>query len=141
MQEILKRIAVWAAEIALEALLLGLLYAGLFGYDPQAFVWSWLTYAVAIITMMFVTGYLITTVVSRAVWKVRKLWPYSVVAAALFVIHFEVMNIGVRGAFDPRNRVYIWVAGTCIASAITFVGSIALRRWALERSTSVQPHR
>ena len=119
----------WVGEISLEALVIGLLLIGLLGYDRQAFGGGWLTYAAAIAYMFFATGYLITTVISRIAWRERRLWPYSVVATALFLIHFEVLNGGVGGAFDIRDRMRIRLVGACIAFACTLAGSLVLRKW------------
>jgi len=127
--QILKRLAVWVGEISLEASVIGLLLIGLLGYDRNAFGRGWLTYTAATAYMFFATGYLITTVISRVAWRGRSLWPYSVVATALFLIHFEVLNVGVEGAFDIRSRLRIRLVGACIAFAFTLAGSLVLRKW------------
>jgi hypothetical protein len=49
--------------------------------------------------LFFSTGYLITTAISRTLWSGRKLWLYPIIAMALFVIQFEVMNVGLGGCF------------------------------------------
>jgi hypothetical protein len=126
---ILKRLVVWLIEMALEALLLGLILIVSLGYDHDALGKGLLTYAATISFMFFSTGYLLTTAVSRAVWKLRKLWSYPALATVLFLIHFEIMNVGVGGAFAPMNRLRIIVAGVCIVFACTMFGSFALRLW------------
>src|SRR4051812_16721198 len=64
-----KRIVVWAVEMILQGLLVGLFLICLFGYDRYAFARGWLTYTVAIMLMFAMTGYLITTIVLRTVWR------------------------------------------------------------------------
>ena len=126
---ILKRLAVWLIEIAVEALLLGVILIALLGYDHGAFGKDIVTYAAAISLMFFGTGYFLTTAISRAAWKPRKLWSYPALATVLFLIHFEIMNAGVGGAFAPLDRLLIVVAGVCIVFACTMSGSFALRFW------------
>jgi hypothetical protein len=53
------------------------------------FIHDLLALSVAVAFMFFMTGYLLTTVIFRAVWNGRKLWSYSVISAALFLIHFR----------------------------------------------------
>ena len=125
----IKRIVVWLIETCLEVLLLGVVLTLLLGHDQHAFLKDVLIYSSGIGLLFFSTGYLLTTIVARAAWKAPKLWLYSAVATALFFIHFEIMNLGVRGAFEPPTRIRVRVAGACIVFACTFVGTLALRRW------------
>jgi hypothetical protein len=113
MMLILKQLTIWGAEIISQAVLIALLLIGLFGYDQHAFGRALLGYAGLILIMFFLTGYLTTTAIARAVWRVRAHWLYSVVASALFLIHFEVLSISVGGAYAPRDRVRIRMAGAC----------------------------
>jgi drug/metabolite transporter (DMT)-like permease len=138
---ILKRLSVWVTETVLQVLLFAVLLIALFGYDPHAFGKGLLTYAVSVFTMFFSTGYLFTTAISRAVWRGRKLWPYSAFAATLFLIHFEGFNILIGGAFEPRDRVRIRLAGSCIAFLSTFLGSLALRKCPPTNGKPVEPMR
>jgi hypothetical protein len=86
-----------------------------------------------------VTGYLLSTAVVRALWRGQTLWSYPAVAAVLFFIHFEIMNFGVGGAYEPKDRLRIRVAGALIVIACTFVGTLLLRRWRGASSNSVLP--
>jgi hypothetical protein len=122
-----KRLVVWLLEIAIEALSLGLVLAFLFGYDQHAFGKDLLTYTIAIIFMFFITGYLLTTAISRAFWNVQKLWSYPVLAVTPFLIHFEILNLGVGGAFAPPDRLRIVCAGVCVVFACALAGSLSLR--------------
>jgi hypothetical protein len=132
---ILKRLTIWAAEIISQAVLLGLLLIGFYGYDQHAFGKGLLRYAIAILFMFFMTGYLATTSISRTVWRGQKLWLYSVIATTLFLIHFEVLNVGVGGAFRPRDRVRIRIAGACIAFLSTLAGTAVLQMWTVLRKS------
>lgn len=127
---ILKRLTIWAAEMISQVLLLALLLIGLFGHDQHAFGKDLLFYAVAILLMFFSTGYLATTAITRAVWKWGDLWLYSAFAAALFAIHFEVMNIGLGRGYAPKDQLPIWMAGAGIAFLSTYTGTAVLQRWA-----------
>jgi len=133
MQKI-KPLTIWLFETSLEAILLGLILVVLFGYDKQYFAGGLFVYAAFIAMFFFLTGYLLTTVIFRAIWKNRSLWQYSAIATGLFLLHFEIMNIGIGGAFDPHDRYRILGAGLCIAFACTFVGTVVLNKWAPVRS-------
>jgi hypothetical protein len=126
---ILKRLAVWSIEISLQAILLGLLLIGLYGHDQYTFGRGLLIYADSTLVMFFTTGYLLTTAISRTFWKARKLLPYSVIAMTLFILHFELLNIGIGGAFAPPDRVRVIVVGSCAALLTTLAGTSVLRRW------------
>ncbi len=125
----MKRIAVWFIETASEVLLLGLVLTLLLGHDQHAFSKDVLIYSSGICLLFFSTGYLLTTGIVRSVWKGRRSWLYPAVAVVLFFAHFEIMNFGVRGAFEPSTRLRVRVAGACIVFICTLVGSLALRRW------------
>jgi hypothetical protein len=71
---IVKRLAVLGAEIISQAALLGLVLISLFGYDRHAFGRSLLVYAIWILVMLLTTGYVVTTAISRTIWKGSKLW-------------------------------------------------------------------
>lgn len=129
LRRLVKRLAIWAAEIILQAVLVGLLLIGLFGYEPHDFGRDLLGLTGLILIMFFMTGYLATTAISRAVWRGRKPWLYSIIASALFLIHFEVLNISVGGAYEPRDRVRIRMAGACIAFLSTLAGTTVLQKW------------
>lgn len=126
---ILKRLAVWFIETCLEVLLLGLVLTLLLGHDQHAFLKDVFIYSAGISLLFFSTGYLLTTVIVRAVWKGRRSWLYPAVATALYFIHFEIMNIGVRGAFAPADRFRIRIIGAFVVLACTSLGTFVLRRW------------
>ena len=135
LKRLLKRLTIWAAEIISQAVLVGLLLIGLFGYEQHAFGKDLLGFAGLILIMFFMTGYLATTAIARAVWWGRRPWLYSVIATALFLIHFEVLNISVGGAYEPRDRVRIRIAGACIAFLSTLAGTAVLQRWTVSRKS------
>lgn len=130
----MKRIAVWFLEMILEALLLGLVLTLLLGHDQNAFTKDLSIYTSGIILLFVTTGYFLSTIVVRALWKGQALWPYPAIATALFFIHFEIMNVGLRGAFEPGDRFRIRAAGACIVFVCTLAGTLVLRKWAPPRS-------
>ncbi len=131
---ILKRLCVWFFETVVEAVLLGIVIAVLLGYDQNAFIKDVLIYSTSVGLMFFTTGYLLSTVFVRASWRGLTLWSYPAIATVLFLIHFEIMNVGVGGAFEPKDRLHIRVVGVCIAFASTLAGTIVLRKWAPMRT-------
>jgi hypothetical protein len=126
---VLKRLAVWFVEVALQAFLVGLLLILHFGHDEYSFTRGLLIYVDSTLVMFFLTGYLFTTAISRAVWRAKDFWSYSVVATVLFIFHFELLNVGIGGAFEPRDRIRIIVVGASAALLTTLVGTSVLRRW------------
>jgi hypothetical protein len=126
----MKRIVVWSIETVSEILLLGIVLTVLLGHDPHAFLKDVSVYSSGVVLLFFTTGYLITTIVVRAVWKGQTLWIYPGIATGLFLIHFEIMNVSLGGAFAPADRLLIRSAGACIVIVCTLVGTIALRKWA-----------
>jgi hypothetical protein len=134
----LRRLAVWFVETSSEVLLLGLALTVLFGHDQHAFLKDLSIYSSGIVLLFFTTGYLLTTIVIRAIWRGRTLWSYPAIATVLFFVHFEIMNVVLGGAFAPPDRIRIRVAGACIAFACTLAGTLALRIWlqAGNKSTS-----
>lgn len=124
---VLRRLATWFVETSSEVLLLGLVLTVSLGYDQHAFLKDLSIYSSGVVLLFFTTGYLLSTIVVRAVWRGRTLWSYSAIATVLFFIHFEIMNVGLGGAFEPPDRIRIGVAGACIAFACTLAGTLALR--------------
>lgn len=136
---ILKRLAIWLMEVGLQAVLLGLLLIGLYGHDKFRFGRDLLVYTDSILVMFFLTGYLLTTAILRVLWKGRTFWLYPVIAMALFLFHFELLNLGIGGAFAPPDRTRVLLAGMCAAAITTLCGTLVLQRWRAERlPTGVQ---
>jgi hypothetical protein len=132
---ILKRLAVWFVETSSEVVLLGLVLTVLLGHDQNAFLKDLSIYSSGIILLFVTTGYLLSTIVVRSVWRGRTLWSYPAIATVHFFIHFEIMNAGLGGAFEPSPRARIRAAGACIVFACTFVGGWFLQRWVKIGST------
>jgi ABC-type Mn2+/Zn2+ transport system permease subunit len=135
---ILKRLVAWLIETFSEVVLLGVVLAVLLGHDKRAFFKDVSIYSSGIILMFVITGYLLSTIIVRAVWRGRTLWSYPAIATVLFFIHFEIMNAGLGGAFEPSDRLRIRLAGACIVFACTLTGTFVLRRWTAEKRTARQ---
>ena len=133
---ITKRLAVWFLETWSEALMLGLVLTVFLGHDQHAFFKDLLIYSSGIIMLFFTTGYLLSTIAFRAVWRGQALWSYPAIATVLFFIHFEIMNVAMGGAFEPTHSVRIRAAGEFIVFGCTLTGTFALRKWAPARSKS-----
>ena len=129
----LKRLCVWFVETVTEALLLGIVLAVLLRHDQNALIKDVLIYASGVGLLFFTSGYLLSTVLVRALWRGLTLWSYPAIATVLFLIHFEIMNVGVGGAFEPKDRLPIRVVGACIAFASTLAGTFVVRKWAPRR--------
>lgn len=125
----IKRLTIWISETVLEVILLGVVLAVVLGQDQNAFVKDVFLYGSGILLLFFTTGYLLTTVIVRGYWKGKSLWLYSYIAVALFFLHFEIMNVGMGGAFEPADRLRIRIAGAFVVLVCTSLGTLALRRW------------
>jgi hypothetical protein len=123
-----KRIVVWFIETLCEIFLLGIVLTVLLGHDPRSFLRDLSVYSSGIVLLFFTTGYLLTTIVVRAVSKGQALWIYPTIATGLFFIHFEIMNVSLGGAFAPPDRLRILATGACIVLACTLAGTWVLRR-------------
>jgi hypothetical protein len=126
----IKRLLVWLIEMVSEILLLGILLTVLLGHDPGSFLKDLSIYSSGTALLFFSTGYFLTTLVVRGVLKRQALWIYPAIATGLFLIHFEIMNVSLGGAFAPPDRLRILVAGACIVLACTFAGTWFLRKTA-----------
>ena len=136
---ILKRLTIWLFETSCEVILLGLFLTIFLGFDKHDFGKDLLTYIAGIILLSITTWYLLTTAVARALWAGQRPWPYPVIATTLFLIHFEIFNVGIRGAFDPQERLPVRAAGACIVFACTFAGSSLLRKWRVVEARGQKP--
>src|SRR5579859_970542 len=125
----LKRFIIWLLEISCEAFLLSLLLIILQHSGKSASAKDVLILMAAIAFMFYTTGYLFTTVILRILWRSQRLWLYSCIATVLFLLHFEILDIGIGGAFRSSDRGPILIVGMCIAFACSFAGSCALRKW------------
>jgi hypothetical protein len=134
-----KRLLLWFTETGLQVLLLALLLTGLFGHDQYSFGRGLVVYAGEILIMFCVTGYLLTTIIARAIWSGTHSWLYPFLCTVLFVLHFELLNIGIGGAFAPSDRRTILIAAAIVAFLITLVGTLVLRPWTAVNSTYSRP--
>ncbi len=125
-----KSVTIWLLETSCEILLLGLCVIALLGHHGYGFGEDLAFLMWAIAFAMFTTGYLLTTLLARTLWRVNKLWSYPSVAAMLFLVHFQIMNWGMGGEWEPSISIRIRVAGACIVFACTLLGSFSLRKWA-----------
>jgi hypothetical protein len=137
---ILKRLAIWLFETSLEALLLAVVLVSLFGCDQHTYGKCIGVTSVWVGSMFFGTGYLFTTAIARAVSRGVSVWPYSVIALALFFIHFEILNHAAGGMYDAPKRIVLRLAGGCIVLACTFAGTLLLRHSTHATANSLEPN-
>jgi len=125
----LKRLLVWLLEASCATFLLGLFLIVVWvGPDKDGFARGLRLFVSGIILLSFTSGYDLTTMVFRIVWKRRRLQLYPIVATSLFLAHSQVIFIYGSGA-TPSERWLLRASGVCIVFACTFAGSYVLRRW------------
>jgi hypothetical protein len=121
--------AVWLFETVCQAILLASFMVIRHGNNADTTLGDVLALAFAILFIFTTTGYLLTTGILRAFWKNPQIWLYPFAATILFLIHFELFNITVDGAFKAPNRTPVLVAGLCITFVCTLGGGSVLRKW------------
>lgn len=133
---ILKRLLLWFVESSCEAILTGTLlvafahvqFGGHNRRDDQLFQ-DLLLASVLVSVMFFSTGYLLTTIIARLFLNPERKYLYPCIAFALYVVHFEILNIETGGMFGPSERWLVRVVGPCIAFACTLGGNLVLSKW------------
>ncbi|MGE0887064.1 MAG: hypothetical protein AB7P14_26375 [Blastocatellales bacterium] len=129
---ILKRLAVWLIETAVEAVLLSLFTVVWWGYsDPvnrgflfQLFIWAWGIFTI----FMLGSGYLLTTAILRVFWKSERLWTYSAASAALVLLHLQIFSLLTGNEWLAGGELGIQVASACIVFTCTFIGGWILQK-------------
>jgi hypothetical protein len=127
-----KRVVVWAVELIVQAELLIVTMFLIIRPGGHVTVKDFLALS-AVVLLYFgaLSGYGITTGLSRIFWPDHRLWTYPAFAAALFWIHFELMN-GVAGGDllgSTHDRSIFIMCGMSIAFLTTFLGSVVLEQW------------
>jgi len=123
-----KRMVVWLLEAASQVLLVGLFLVMQGGPSDSGLLYDLDFEMRAVTVVFFSTGYFFTTLIGRLFWSTRRVWFYSPAAAALFVIHSQLLFLGLRG-WGLGQRLVVQTAGALIAIGTTLAGSYMLRRW------------
>jgi hypothetical protein len=126
-----RRLLVWFAETASEALLIGFLLLFtpvLFTRGEGSFAGEVSLRFMSVLWFFFITGYLLTTAIIGIFWRSRRLWLYPSIAAVLFSIHLQIWFLGASG-WTNAERLPYELAGPCIVFGCTFAGGRLLRKW------------
>ena len=118
-----KRLLLWLLEVVLQALLMGSLMVLMFGHDPQALIKDLAIYSLAVSYMFFMTGFVLTSFIARVALFRRTAGFYSLLCTLLFILHFELLNISIGGAFAPSDRHKLFVKGAIGVFLITLATS------------------
>lgn len=136
-----KRLLVWLLETASQAVLVGWVIVALLlpqqireapSFHPvtlREVAGVFVAFPLAVFFMFLTSCYVFTTAAVRALWPFHNRWPYSVVAVVLFLIHFEIVNVLLGGAFEPSVRTPLLLSGLVIALLTTAIGTRTLRKW------------
>jgi hypothetical protein len=125
-----ERLVLWVIEMIIQVFAFSLLMLWIGHEDRPVGLGDIVVGCYAVLYIFGLSGYLITTLIARVFLMRQSLWLSPVWAAALFLIHFEVLNrlILPGGAAGPRDRVDLRLEGVCITCLTALAGSIALRR-------------
>ena len=124
-----KRFAVWSGEVVAQSIVAGVLLY--FMAEPGGLVGIGDAVRLCLIILLYfgVTGYAVTTVLSRLFWTSRRVWTYPLFAAFLFLIHFEILNYTFGGnVLTPKLRLMFVGLGMFGTVLTTIPGSVALRQ-------------
>ncbi len=141
---ILKRLTVWSMERAIEACLLGGLFAGLVSLsakDPalpvrNALSAFWVS-GIAVAVILFLHGYYVTTAFFGVIWRSTKTWMYPTITPLLFVIHTHIVFMRMGPDFTPEGRgmeLPFVLGGAGIVFLCAFAGSPILNKWTNARA-------
>jgi hypothetical protein len=81
-----------------------------------------------------VTGYLVTTLISRFALRGKWQWLYPGVSAVLYLIHSAIFFVGSGNSIFRRDDLMIQFGGACVAFLCGWFGNRLLNRWSTERS-------
>lgn len=130
-----KRLAVWAVELVTQsALLMALLFLVVrpSGYTTMAGI---VALNLAILLYFCLTGYVLTTFVSRLCWHKQNIWSYPAFSALLFSVHFEIFNYLLGGEIMTKYyRALLLACGMGIAFFTSLLGSSVLKHWGASSS-------
>ena len=128
---IIKRLTIWLVETIAIVVLLGLGWWLVVDQDQARGISRDILLAITWIGLFaFSTGYLLTTAISRTIWKDLRLWSYPLIAVALFFIHSQICFI-TFGTLNEAQRLALQIPGSLTVFACTFAGGLGLRRWIL----------
>jgi hypothetical protein len=124
----LKRLTVWFLETLCQIWLLAVFLFLLVGPRRLTFRDGVEFYVYGITLLSLTTGYLLTTLIFRVLWRGRTFWSYALVAAILYSFHFEIYAIGVKWWRSGQSTLP-FRAGAFIVFTCALAGSYVLRKW------------
>lgn len=125
-----KRIVVWLAEVAAEALLLGCLLGALLSRET-GLLYGVIGSVLAVPVVLFLHWYYLTRTLAAALRSVKPQL-YPLIAAMLFVVHMHFAIARSRSdlsLFAQAIELPFLAGGACIVFACAYVGERFLRKW------------
>jgi hypothetical protein len=135
-----KRVVVWLAEIAAEALLLGCLLGALVS-NEIGLLYGVIGSVLAVPVVLFLHWYYLTRALAVVVRSIRPQL-YPLIAATLFVIHMHVVFVRLKpdmSSLGKAKELPFLAGGACIVFACAFGGNWLLRKWTQARSNGPDP--
>ena len=129
--QIAKRIAVWVAEVLLEALLFGC-WLGVLLSSETGLGYGVVGSVLAVPVVLFINWYYLTRAIAGVAWMSRSPWLYPAIATTLFVVHVHfVVGQSKRDLtpFAHATEVPFLAGGACIVFACAFAGNWLYRKW------------
>jgi len=127
-----KRLVVWAMELIGQlVLLVGALFL-IVRPSGNTTIGGIVTLSLAILFYFCLTGYVLTTAISRVCWNSRRIWSYPSFNALLFWVHFEILNqLFSRQILTKHSRALFVACGMGIAFLTSLLGSSVLKHQSL----------
>jgi uncharacterized membrane protein len=124
-----RRIFAWAMEMLLQAILLIVFLGFIDHVDIMSAPKDFAKVTIGALIFFGISGYAVTTLLARLLWRVKALWSYPVAASVLFLFHFQLLNfMSSSGLQDAHGRMLTRIFGVCLVFLITLLGS-ALLTW------------
>jgi hypothetical protein len=125
-----KRLAVWAVELIAQSVLLIVPLFLIVRPSGSTTIGGGLALSLAILLYFCLTGYVLTTAISRFCWDKQQIWSYPAFNALLFWVHFEIYYHLFGGEILTRHyRALLVGCGMGITFLISMLGSSVLKHW------------
>lgn len=85
-----------------------------------------------------ITGYLVTTVISRLCLRGKKQGLYPFVAATLYLLHSSIFFVAAGNSLFRTNNLIIQFSGACLTFACSWLGNCLLMHWSESKPLSTE---
>jgi hypothetical protein len=127
------RLVAWLLETICEAvgtcLIWGIVFVAgntdpyLHPHNPFFAVFDFLVLVPVVLLYFGITGYVFTTAFAAVRWRGNGKWFYPIIAALLYILHSQILFLGLNGLHEPLELVLISIFGACITFGCAAAGN------------------